>query len=120
MSMTRTSKLFPPSDATRRVALLHEPTICRRHAFLQTHARSPAQGIDALRVEQLARRPVRLARVPFNGAAITHDARHQRGDVADRAILAAADVDDRLIVIGVEQEMARLRKIVGVKEFTPR
>ena len=72
--------------------MLGVPSVCRGDAVAEGNPRPPPQGMNTGDVEELARRAFGLARVEANRSAVSDDVTDQLGQLADREVLADADV----------------------------
>ena len=75
------------------ILVLEEPLISVLKAILQGCACLPTEALKLANVHQLARRSIRLARVPFEFALEACDLGHGLCEFADRAIDAGSDID---------------------------
>src|SRR6185312_14058512 len=120
------------TSATMRKLYVAGPEVVvgRRNARREADGRTPTERADTRAVDDLARHAFGLARVKGDVAIESDDSRHQRRELADRQLLAAAHIDQRTVVGGHQRRVKRLgqrrqqhqrtREVVGVQEFTPR
>src|SRR3954468_19633317 len=99
--------------------MLEKPLIGRRKPFAQADSMFPAERMKTADVEQLARRTVRLARIEAERRRRMDHISQGLGQLANREVLAGADVDVARLVVVVHQKHARVGKIVDVQELTP-
>src|SRR2546427_3123441 len=111
-------------------AFLQKTRVRKAHAFFQRDPRPPAERAQLRAVEELLRRAVGLRAVVGDAGVALDDALDDFGQLADRLVLAVADVEERglLRVEGggelplgqVHQVDAGVRHVVAVDELTAR
>src|SRR4051794_30156839 len=75
------------------VRLIDEPVVGRRDAFAQLDRMPPAEIVEAADIEQLARGSVRFGRIEHEHRRWMDDAPNELGELANRQVVARADVD---------------------------
>ena len=71
-----------------QIGLIGQP-----ETILERGSRPPSQLTQTADIEQFARRAVRLRWIELDVAAVADDSAHQPGQLADRQVLAGADID---------------------------
>src|SRR5436190_20930757 len=80
----------------------------------------PAERVKTADIEQLARRTVGLARIEAERRRRMDHIYERLGQLANREVVAGADVDMTGLVVVVHQKHARGGKIVDVQKLTSR
>ena len=86
----------------------------------EADARPPAQRRKPRAAHQLARRPVRLARIDRDRPAVADRLGDELGELADRQVLARADVDRRRRGIDLQHERQRVGAVVDMEKLATR
>src|SRR5262249_6446076 len=100
-------------------AMSDVPVVALPEPLLQAGARTPAQRRQARDVQELARRPVGLAAIIDEAAAIADHASDGFGELADGQVCAGPDIDVLMGAVTLEQEDHGVRQIVDIEELAP-
>jgi len=93
------------------------PLIGSTNAIGQGDACAPAEGLDAVDVQEFSRGAVGFGRIERQAAGVADDFADQLGQFANADVFACADIEEFRRVVLLEQEAAGAGEIVYVEEF---
>src|SRR5690606_8367815 len=108
------------SDGDCGSALVAVPVVGLPDALFERDARAPAEGRHARDVEELARRAIRLGRVPFETSAEADDTAYGFRELAYRDVPSRADVVQPFVHALLHQVHTCVGHVIDVQELAHR